>query len=86
MMVTFHAPEVVQLRNEHDLRKDLEQEMPGYFHNRKIVECLSMLSTGMKMEKALRQCYSILIDHNIFPSEELDLVDLWLKDLKSIHQ
>jgi hypothetical protein len=85
--VSFHAPEVVQERNAHDLFKDFQDEVPGYLHNAKICAILSSLrlKRGKKsVGDNLLWCYEALVQHKIFPAEELPLVQAWLTDLKTI--
>ena len=83
--VVFHAPEVFQQRNEHDLMKDFEDEVPGYLSNARIADVLDGLSLAGRPADDLRTCYSALIEENLFPEEELKLVDCWLADLEEIH-
>ena len=86
--VTFHSPsEVYQDRNEHDLMKDFEQEIPGYLNNEKIVEKLSRLALNKGKENIcqnLSDCYVWLVQNEIFPKEELDSVNAWIKDYENI--
>lgn len=85
--LVFHAAEVFQERNEHDLMRDFEDEVPGYLGNRAIVECLEALeldtgadAVGQNMER----CYRALVAAGHFPERELDLVRAWLSDLEHI--
>jgi hypothetical protein len=85
--VTFHSPEAIQVRNEHNIMKDFTDEIPGYLENEKIREILS----GSKLKSGagyvatnLRVCYADLIAAGIFPEKEMELVDLWLEDLTAI--
>lgn len=82
----FHEPTVYQLRNEHNLMRDFEDEIPGYLQNRKIVDLLQNLplSSGVQnIEKNLYQCYERLVMANIFQARELELVEAWIDDLKN---
>ena len=84
--VVFHAPEVIQERNEHNLMKDFEDEIPGYMNNNRIAEVLAELSLDPGVSnvwKNLRTCYAALIAEGFFPEKELALVDRWLVDAKS---
>jgi hypothetical protein len=83
--VVFHAPEVFQERNEHNLMKDFEDEIPGYLNNSRIAGVLDGLLLSGFPGKDLRTCYAALTDAGFFPAEELTLVDLWLTDLEKIH-
>ncbi len=79
--VVFHAPEVFQQRNEHNLMKDFEDEVPGYLNNSRLVEILDALKLSGIPSDDLRTCYVALVKEGFFPKEELDLVDCWRADL-----
>lgn len=84
MGITFHAPEVYQDRNIHDLQRDFEDEIPGYTRNHKIADWLMEQDLHPEPERMgdnLKQCYEALIQHDIFPEKEMTLVNLWLEDL-----
>lgn len=83
----FHRPTVVQARNDHDLARDLRDELPGYFHNEQIAEALGSLSLKAGVESVgenLRSSYEALVRIGLLPARELDLVDAWLSDLRQI--
>jgi len=84
MGIVFHAAEVVQERNPHDLMEDFRGEMPGYEGNREICNILSGLPLHGGEEAVagnLRCCYKSLVEKGFFPAGEMDLVDAWLGDL-----
>lgn len=82
--MVFHAPEVIQERNPHDLLKDFEHEVPGYLHNRKITDALDALTLrageGAVGDNLIR-CYESLVAGGYLPPAELDGVKAWLADL-----
>lgn len=85
--VLFHAATVWQERNEHDLMKDFVDEIPGYTHNRRIMETLGSLSLKGGQQHILdnmRKCYEILIELSIIAPQELRLLNAWLSDLVQI--
>jgi hypothetical protein len=85
--VTFHSPEVVQDRNQHNLLRDFQDEVPGYLSNAKICHVLGQLKLkpGVKsVSENLMSCYESLVAENIFPRKELRLVKAWLADLSAI--
>ena len=82
--VAFHAPEAVQDRNPHDLQKDFADEVPGYLRNDEIKCILCALKLGKYPDKNLVQCYEALVEARIFPVDELQLVDFWLRDIGMI--
>ena len=84
--VVFHAPEVWQERNVHNLLRDFNDEVPGYQQNHRIAEILesTSLQTGLENVAAnLKTCYAALIRHEIFPPKEMELVDAWLEGIAS---
>jgi hypothetical protein len=86
-VVTFHAPEVIQDRNQHNLLRDFQDEVPGYLANDRIRQRLD----GLKLKRGqasagenLLRCYQLLVLENIFPEKELRLVKAWLADLEKV--
>ncbi len=87
MGVVFHAPEVVQDRNPHDLMRDFNDEISGYQQNQNIVSVLKALPLQRGADKVadnLRACYAALVEKKVFPQEELALVDLWINGLGQV--
>jgi hypothetical protein len=87
--ITFHAAEVFQDRNQHDLDRDFADEVPGYTRNKEIADVLSRLqlkSGEAQIGDNLRRCYEALIAATVFPSAELELVELWLENLRLARQ
>jgi hypothetical protein len=85
--VVFHAPEVVQNRNVHNLMKDFEDEIPGYLHNTRMVEILAGLSLVPGAGNAtdnLVHCYEALIKEGLLPRDELTLVRAWVNDIEAV--
>lgn len=85
--LVFHAPEVVQERNPHDLMRDFSDEIPGYLRNRELVrqlECLSLKPGPSHVAQNLETCYRALVAKDFFPAEELGLVSAWLEDLRNL--
>ncbi len=82
--IVFHAPEVFQQRNEHNLMKDFEDEVPGYLQNPRIAEVLDGLNLSGVPSDDLRSCYKALVKEGFFPDREFMLVDCWLADLGEI--
>lgn len=82
--VVFHAAEVVQERNTHNLMRDFEDEIPGYLGNRQMCTLLDELPLKAGLDEVgrnLRRCYAALVEAGFFPATELVLVDAWLADL-----
>jgi hypothetical protein len=85
--VVFHSPsEVMQKRNEHDLMKDFEDEVPGYLANEKIAAVLEGLSLrpGIgAITDNLMACYETLVGR-FLPVDELHTVRAWVRDVERI--
>jgi hypothetical protein len=82
--VVFHASEVWQERNVHNLLRDFNDEISGYQQNHQITQILdavTLLSGKANVSENLLRCYRELVRKNIFPEQELNLVDTWLEDL-----
>ncbi len=82
--VIFHAPDVVQERNIHNLINDFECEIPGYLQNARIAELLEDVALSGTMGNCLHRCYEALVMAGIFPGEEMRLVESWLEDMENI--
>ena len=85
--LVFHAPEVDQQRNLHNLLRDFEDEVSGYLQNQKIVNALEATSLQPGAEHVagnLRVCYEALVTLGVIPVKELALVDNWLEDVAAV--
>jgi len=88
--ILYHSPTVFQERNEHNLLKDFKDEVPGYLNNVEI--CKTLQNLKLKSGKNylydnLKICYNELVKRNWIDNEkELFLLDLWIKDLKTINK
>jgi len=83
--VVFHAPEVVQDRNLHNLMRDFNDEVPGYQRNRELVEVLAdsaLLPGPGAVTDNLQRCYEALVKHGFFNREELNLLAAWREGLE----
>lgn len=82
--MVFHAAEVIQERNVHNLMRDFKDEVPGYLGNDQLVSVLNGLSLEEGVDAAphnLQQCYEALVEAGFFPEKELQLVEAWCADL-----
>lgn len=85
--VGFTSPTVEQKRNDHDLLKDFEEEIPGYLRNNEIKDILLAVKvepvfSGATEEshcRNLRRCYEALVQTSVLPKKELKLVDAWIE-------
>jgi len=83
--ILYHEPTVWQERNEHNLMRDFEQEVPVYLHNRKIagkLESLALSKDAKDCGANLRICYEAIVGMGLIDPRELELVDAWLGDLR----
>lgn len=82
--MVFHAAEVDQVRNDHNLLKDFEDEIPGYLNTQRIVstlEDLALRAGENEIYNNLLTCYEALVRIEVIPAKELELVEAWLTDL-----
>lgn len=87
-VVLFHSSTVWQDRNDHNLMKDFEDEISGYFNNLNIMSELSNLKLKkgvINISENMILCYEKLITLNLVGKEELPLLKSWLKDLSSLN-
>ena len=85
--VLYHEPTVWQERNEHNLMKDFEDEIPGYNNNFRICKELADLKLKAGKENMLENlvlCYEHLVKIEVIGAEELPLVKAWASDLSKL--
>jgi hypothetical protein len=84
--VMFHNSTVWQERNEHNLLKDFEDEIPGYLNNSKICSLLESLNLKSGVDNIydnLLKCYEALTEKEFIGKEEIPLVRAWINDMQS---
>lgn len=82
--VVFHAAEVVQERNAHNLMRDFSDEVSGYLGNHKIAETLEKLALKTGPDAVcdnLLACYDALVSGQFVGKQEMHLVTQWTADL-----
>jgi hypothetical protein len=87
--ILFHNATLWQVRNDHDLLKDFEDEIPGYLNNKKITDALSevvLIKGSENIGPNLVKCYVSLIELKLIGNEELPLLESWLNDMQIILQ
>ncbi|HUW19325.1 MAG TPA: STELLO glycosyltransferase family protein [Sedimentisphaerales bacterium] len=85
--ILFREPTVRQERNEHNLLRDFNDEIPGYLHNGEICEALEALPLEAGVEKtadSLKLCYEKLISMSVTGCQEAELLDAWLEDIERL--
>lgn len=83
--VLFHKATVYQLRNEHNLLRDFEDEVSGYLNNSKIINTLQHLKLKngeVNIAANLIKCYESLIKMGLVKEAELNLLHAWCADIK----
>ena len=87
--VLFHEATVWQERNEHNLMRDFEDEIPGYLNNRKIgktLESLDLPPGVAKLSDNLLLCYEALVRIGVIDTRELALVEAWTSSIAAAEQ
>lgn len=85
--ILFHEATVWQERNQHNLLKDFEDEIPGYLNNAKICTELAALPIQGGKEHILNDlimCYDMLVDKGFVGVEEKTLVRAWVDDVQKV--
>jgi len=87
--VIFTEATVFQERNEHDLKRDFEQEVVGYLQNTRICEALAGLTLRSGRDAVtvcanLHISYEKLISMGIVKTNELALLQAWTADMLAI--
>jgi hypothetical protein len=82
--VAFCSATVEQIRNEHNLMKDFEDEVPGYLGNTRMAIALNhernklagrRLSVSETAFELWRRCF----DEKIIPAKELEVLEAWME-------
>lgn len=84
--LVFHAAEVFQERNEHDLVRDFEQERDGYTRHEELahlLEDLSLEGPG-NVGANLIACYRALVERGFLHADEMTRVTAWVEDLAAL--
>lgn len=81
----FSGSTVVQERNEHDLMKDFKDEVSMYTTIDAVIDGLINIDLeGSRMTESLRRIYNHLFLINVVSIEELDFLDCWIDDVKTL--
>ena len=80
--VVFHSASVRQDRNEHNLLRDFELEIPGYLHNDTIRRLLDETRLDARdMTRNLVLCYEVISNQGFLPREEIPVVRIWCQEI-----
>ena len=77
----FLGSMVYQLRNQHDLMKDFEDEIPCYLRIEEVVDALRHTEMGSKQCDNMRNMYDSLHRAGIVTEQECENVAAWVADL-----
>ena len=75
--IKFTLPTAVQERNEHDLQKDYESEVPMYQTAEQVINLLNSNKNA-----TIEDMYFILFHNKIVKHEELDVLKEWLRIIR----
>ncbi len=82
----FHSPNIKQIRNQHNLQKDLLDEIEVYTNIKRLIKILETIKIKKGSKNYiinLKKCYEVLCGKNFFPLKELELLNLWIEDLSN---
>lgn len=85
--IYYHEPTVWQERNEHNLMRDFEDEIPGYVNNKRIcaeLQTLSLKGGQSNLLSDMKTCYQKLIEMQVIGKEEMQLLEAWSQDISSL--
>ncbi len=76
---------VVQKRNPHNYLRDFESEIPVFLHSEKVIDTLCSVDLSQKdLGSALIIAYEELLKQNIVEANEVELLKLWVGDVKKL--
>ncbi len=84
MHLGFLSSNARQLRNEHDLMRDFEQEIECYLHVKPVIKALEDLKLTSSARDNLWLVYTRLVDDELVKKEELNYLQMWLEDLTAV--
>lgn len=80
--VGFCSPNVVQVRNKHNLFQDFQDELTTYQYSKQVVELAeSEVSESDSIADNMHRIYKTLTTKNIVMEQELSALDAFLKDI-----
>ncbi len=80
--ILFHSPTVYQERNEHNLLRDFEMEIPGYLNNDRIINSLIETELTNDIYENLFRLYKVMINNHWIEEKELFLLEAWIEDIQ----
>ena len=75
----YSSPNVVQIRNEHNLMSDFKSEYEMYIHNETILNYIEdNLDNITSIKDIMTTIYNNLLEHNIISKKDVDILHVWL--------
>jgi hypothetical protein len=76
----FSSPNVIQIRNEHNLINDFKSEYEMYIHNENILNFIeTKLENISNVKELLYIIYNNLFINNVILQKDIDILDIWIK-------
>jgi hypothetical protein len=89
-VVAYGEPLVRQVRNEHDLFKDLDAELFGMRHNIEVVKSLRHIKSEIIAEMSVTDALTVAFDHlanlSFIPTQTITSWSTWLRDLITVEE
>lgn len=75
----YISPNVIQIRNEHNLMSDFISEYEMYFHNHKILNFINsgIDNDSLSIKKYIQQIYQNLLNNNVIKQTDIDILNIW---------
>jgi hypothetical protein len=81
----FTEASVVQKRNPHNYVKDFISEIPMYTTADKVIDWVTgVIRSDNSIEQNLYIAYERLLNESVIVRQEMDVLELWLKDLENL--
>ena len=80
----FFGPNMIQLRNEHNLLNDFSLEIPCFTQVETIINILTEIKLGSSPKNNLKKIYAKLYNLKIVEKIELTALNSWIKDIENI--
>ena len=77
----FCSPKVYQIRNDHNLLKDFESEIPCYLRIQELTSLLNSLSLSTDYATNLEKIYKALHRADFVDADEIAAIHAWIKDM-----
>jgi hypothetical protein len=84
LLLGFGGSSVCQDRNEHNLMRDFQDEIPMYVDIVSVVKLLEGIALSESLLSSLVQVYTALFEQQIVNQSELAAANAWIKDLQAL--